>query len=69
MESLLKYSPVMLHLSPATKNLNENPVNLHCRLRTFNLIINFVPVTGQNHIQDKFRINLGFWETEHPPLP
>ena len=35
MEPLLKFSPVMLHLSPATiRNLNENPVLIIDKLRT-----------------------------------
>ena len=38
-EPLSKYSPVMLHLSPATRNLNENPVTfmviIHGKKMTF----------------------------------
>ena len=54
-ESLLKYSPVLLHLSPATRILNEDPVNLHCRLKTFNLII----ILYMLQVKIIFRINFG----------
>ena len=67
-EPLLKYSSAMLHLSPATRNLNENPVNLHCRLKTSNPII-ILYMLQVKIIFRIFRINLGFWETEDPPLP
>ena len=35
LEALSKYSPVMLHLSPATRILSENPKNgkgMNCKL-------------------------------------
>ena len=54
-ESLLKYSPVLLHLSPATRILNEDPVNLHCWLKTFNLII----ILYMLQVKIIFRINFG----------
>ena len=47
-EPFLKYSPVMLHLSPATTILNENPAMSHEQLQPlFKVMVLMRPCKGK----------------------